>query len=165
MTQKIKQKRIREVSDEAQIRSVSQPDKKRKPLLGCSNEWAAKWQEYPSNFTATIQNHHANGRVFLFLPDFCTAKISSPPLCIQFQRESERERERCEYIYIHVCVKGCWLCIEVIIGYAKQPKRGGNRPLIPSVSLWEHSLVLSNQSYHSTEETLPNKESWKRLLW
>jgi hypothetical protein len=38
LTQKIKQKRIREVSDEAQIRSVSQPDKKRKPLLGCSNE-------------------------------------------------------------------------------------------------------------------------------
>jgi len=27
-----------EGSDEAQIRSVSQPDKKRKPLLGCNNE-------------------------------------------------------------------------------------------------------------------------------
>jgi len=38
LTQKTKQKRIREVGEEAQIRSVSQPDKKRKPLLGCNNE-------------------------------------------------------------------------------------------------------------------------------
>jgi len=140
LTQKIKQKRIMEGSDEAQIRSVSQPDKKRKPILGCNNEWAAKWQEYPSDFTATIQNHHANGRVFLFLPDFCTAKISSPPLSTQFQREREAGRERdregsvCSYICMNVCMKGCWLCIEVIIGYAKQSKRGGNRPLKPTFS-------------------------------
>jgi hypothetical protein len=97
---------------------------------------------------------------------FAQRRYHHRPFAYSFrERVREREREMWIYIYIHVCVKDCWLCIEVIIGYAKQPKRGGNRPLKPSVSLWEHSLVLSNQSYHSTEETLPNKESWKRLLW
>jgi hypothetical protein len=165
LTQKIKQKRIRGKRRGSDQKCFSTRQEKKTP------SWLQQWMSCKmTGISLKFHSNHSESPCqrkgvplpawFLHSEDIITA-----PLHTVSEREWEREREMWIYIYIHVCVKGCWLCIEVIIGYAKQPKRGGNRPLKPSVSLWEHSLVLSNQSYHSTEETLPNKESWKRLLW